>query len=182
MVKDNFVLDVKYSDVSTTYPVTLEEAKNWCKIELDITEEDDLITELIKSATALCEGYINTSLMPKTVTAELNNSLGGISLPYAPVTSFTSLKDEDDTTLVETTDYILQGLDFKTIKTPCYEYLKAEYVAGYAAADLPPNFKTAILQQIVYLYENRGDIDSGKAMPELSPILKLTLKPYRRVW
>ena len=178
----NAVLEAKFSGISTTYPVTLAEAKAWCKIEADITEDDDLIEDLIISATVLCEGYLNISLMPKTVTAIVNNSLGGVELPYGPVTAFTSLKDVDDTALVLTDDYTLQGIDFKTIKTPCDEYLKAEYAAGYTDTNLPGNFKTAILQQIVYLYENRGDIDSGRALSELSPILKMTLKPYRRVW
>lgn len=182
----NNVLDVKITDTGAE-PCTLAEAKNWCKIELAITEEDALITELIKTARLLCEGFTNVSFVEKTIEAIVNNSLGGIELPYGPLKTFTSLINEDGETLVLNTDYKLQGVLFKTIQTPCDSYLKATYVAGYTT--LPTNFKTAVLQQVAYLYENRGDTpadattQNNKTTPTLlSPILQIILCPYRRIW
>jgi len=182
----NAILDTKLTDTGSE-PCTLAEAKEWCKIELNITEENTLITELIKTARLQCEGYTNVSFVEKTVIAILNNSLGSIELPYGPVKTFTSLINEDGKTLTVTTEYVLQGELFKTIKTPCDSYLKATYVAGYTT--LPTNFKTAVLQQVAYLYENRGDTpadatrQNNTSIPtELSPMVKLTLNPDRRIW
>lgn len=168
----NAVLECSKVEGSVTEPATLAEAKSWMKV--DLTDDDTLITELITVARKMVEGYLCISLVPKTITAILNNSQGGIELPYAPVTSVTSVVDEDDVTLTVTTDYILQGVKFKTIKTP-YDYLKVVYVTEASEEE---QFKTAVLQQIVFLYENRGDA----AGMQLSPMVKETLNPYRRVW
>lgn len=186
----NAVLDVKLTEASTpTEPVTLAEAKEWCKIELAIAEEDTLITELIKTARLQVEGFLNISLVDKTVEAHLNNTLGGIELPYQPIKELTSLKNEDETELT-TGQYTLRGVFFKSIKSPCDAYLIANYTTGYSNTNpLPKQFKTAVLQQVAYLYENRGDTpasattQSNKTVPtELSQILQATLAPYRRVW
>lgn len=182
----NAILDVKQTDTGNE-PCTLSEAKEWCKIELNITEENTLITELIKTARLQCEGYTNVSFVEKTIEAIINNSLGGIEFPYGPVKTFTSLINEDGDTLVVNTDYKIQGVLFKTLKEPLDCYLKATYVAGYTT--LPVNFKTAVLQQVAFLYENRGD-EAANATTQnnrvvstnLSPLVTQVLTPYRRVW
>lgn len=177
MVKSNAVLEVKKDDSQIAIDVvSLDEAKEYIKVELDITEEDDLIEDLITTSVSQCEGYLNISIIPATVTTILNNSLGGIELPYGPIESFSSLKDCDDNELTADEGYKLQGIDFRTIKFPCYAYLKAEYTTGYT--ELPQHFKTAVLQQVAYLYENRGDT----SIKGLGPTALQTLKPYRRVW
>ena len=165
----NAVLEVKQVESSVTEPVTVQEAKDWMKV--DLTDDDTLIEELITVARKQVEGYLCISLVPKTITAILNNSQGGIELPYGPVASITSVKDEDDIA-IEATEYLPQGEDYKTIKTP-YDYLKVVYVT-----EANTEYKTGVLQQILYLYENRGDVNAG----QLSPMVKMTLKPYRRVW
>jgi uncharacterized phiE125 gp8 family phage protein len=182
----NAILDVMQTDTGAE-PCTLAEAKEWCKVELNITEENTLITELIKTARLQCEGFTNISFVEKNIETILNNSLGGIEFPYGPVKTFTSLINEDGETLVINEDYKIQGVLFKTLKEPLDCYLKATYVAGYTT--LPTNFKTAVLQQVAYLYENRGDTpadatrQNNTSVPtELSPMVKLTLNPYRRIW
>lgn len=182
-MKYNAVLEVIFSSEGSTEPVTAAEVKNWCKVEASITDDDTLLASLGKAARVLIEGYLCISLIPRTVTAYLNNSLGDIELPYGPVNTFTSLHrtvDTLDDTAITSDDYRIRGSAFKTIYTPCYDYLKAIYTAGYANAEaVPEQYKTAIKQQVVYLYQNRGDIE-GK-VPTLSPMVMQTLKPYRRV-
>ena len=46
----NAVLNVSFTEADIVEPVTLNEAKGWCKIELDIAEENALITTLITTA------------------------------------------------------------------------------------------------------------------------------------
>ncbi len=175
-MKDNNVLDVKFSGGITDEPVSLAEAKAWIKVDDGINDDDDLIVELITTARIQCEGYLCVSLIARSVEAILNNSLGGIELPYGPVNDFTSLKDENDQT-INAENYTLQGLDFKTLKSPCSKYLKAKYTAGYA--DVPTHFKEAVLQQVTHLYENRGDNSQANSLSEMA---KQTLKPYCRRW
>ena len=168
-MKVNSVLDISFSSESSTYPCTLDEVSDFIKV--DLTDDDTLITELIKTATTLCEGFLGISLRTRTVTAYLDNSAGNTELPYGPVTAFTSLTDADGN-VIASTDYTLRGGGFKYLEEPEYAYLVAVYTTGYAT--LPVQFKTGVMQQVAHLYENRGDVG-------LSDKAKQTLAPYRRV-
>ncbi len=183
-MKYNAVLEAKEVESSPTEPVTLQEAKDWCKIE--VNDDDTLITELIKTARRQCEGFLCISLVDKTVTAVFDNSLGNIELPYQPIKELTSITDSEGEILT-TDEYKLRGFEFKKLESPCDSYLEAIYTTGYES--LPTNFKTAVLQQVSFLYENRGDIPAGsqrlnnQTVPtELSPMVRETLRPYRRIW
>lgn len=184
-MKYNAVLEAKEVESTPTEPVTLQEAKDWCKIE--VSDDDTLIEELIVSARKQCEGFLCISLVDKTVSAVLNNSLGNIELPYGPIKTITSITDSEGTVLVANDTYKLRGFEFKKLESPCNEYLEAVYTTGYTT--IPDNFKTAVLQQIAFLYENRGDTPAGSQRfnnqnvpTQLSPMVKETLNPYRRVW
>jgi hypothetical protein len=186
MIEYNAILDVKFTLESTTEPCTLAEAKEWCKIELPITEDDALITELIKTSRLQCEGFVNISFVNRTVTALINNSQGDCALPYGPVDVITTVKDGSGT-IITSTGYNILGSVFKFVNKPVLPCIEVVYTSGYST--LPVNFKTAVLQQVAYLYENRGDepanatTQNNKTVPtELSPLVKLILNPYRRVW
>ncbi len=162
----------QFSSESATEPITLAAAKAWIKVDTAITADDTLITELIKAARQQVEGFLGISLISRTVTAVINNSAGSIELPYGPLVSFTSLTDEDGTAIAAD-DYELRGIGFKYLHEPLYDYMTAVYTTGYTA--LPENFKTAVKEQVAWLYDNRGEAK------ELSEIVYNTLKPFRRV-
>lgn len=167
----NAVLDVSFSGEGTTEPVILQEAKDWCKID-DVDDDDTLIEELITSARILCEEYSGISFINRTVTASLNNSLGGIELPYGPVKTFTSIVDSESNSL----EYTLRNEKFKQLIDPAKSFVKVVYTAGYKI--LPKNLKTAILNQIAWMYDNRGDVKIASA---LSDAAKLILNKVRRI-
>lgn len=178
----NAVLDTSFDDGSITEPVTLSEAKLWCKI--DVSEDDSLITALITTARQMCETYACISIISRTVTAVINNSCGGQFLPYGPVKSITSVTDGNGQTIA-TTDYCLSGLKFKQILTPKYYRMTIVYTTGYET--LPQEFKNAIMQQVFFLYENRGEYEAqsrtGTAVVlGLSSMAKTILKPLKRSW
>jgi hypothetical protein len=80
----NAVLDVLFTDDEPVVePVTLEQVKQHCRIDLD--DDDALINLYIKAARQQCEGFLNISLIKRTVSAQLLNEVGGIFLPYGPV-------------------------------------------------------------------------------------------------
>jgi hypothetical protein len=167
----NLVLDVDFQDESDTEPVTVEEFKNYAKI--DVSDDDILIGEIITAARQLCEKYLNISLIERTVVATLENGLGNIHLPYGPYVDMVSIEDEDGNDIA---DYELFGTNFKWICTPSNCRFIASYLAGYTT--LPKYFKTGIMQEALYLYQNRGD---ETVFENLAPASVITLKPHRRV-
>ena len=152
-----------FSAEDTTEPVTLQEAKDWCRI--DVTDDDSLITSLITAARIMCEHYANLSFINRTVTAKIKNGLGCFNPPYGPLKEITSAKDSD-------------GVDIADFDFDCAYSGKITvvYTAGYEA--LPLNLKTAILNQISFLYENRGDVRLQNGMSEEA---KLVLNQVRIV-
>lgn len=155
-------------EVVETEPVTLLEAKNFCKIS--VSDDDVLIGELITAAREMCEDYTNISFVAREVIASFNNGNGGIFLPYGPVGDDTALTDVDG----EEIDGTVTSGDWKQVRTPNYDYLTATYTGGYDT--LPKKLKTALLNAIYYLYDNRAvGVDS------IGPIAQMLLKPVRRV-
>jgi len=154
----NAVLEVYFSAESSTEPVTLDEAKGWLKISDDITDDDDLLTELITVARQMCEKYSNISFITRTVKATLKNSLGSISLPYGPHGAIASYKDYNGEDVASTIVKV-KGDQFKVLYEPCIDYIEITYASGYTT--LPYDLKRAVLCQVASLYENRGDADGG---------------------
>ena len=153
-------------DADITEPVTLQQAKDWLKVESDA--DDDLITDLIAAARLHCEKYANKSLVQRTITAVVCNELGGVFLPYGPHGSIVSAADAAGNDVTLTT----RGDQFKQIMEPCSDYLKIVYTAGYPVC--PSLYKKAIKNALMYMYQNRGDAalsgDIGsEAMTTLSP-------------
>lgn len=163
-------------------PVTVAEFKNYAKIDTG-SLEDTIIEELITTAREQCEDYLGVSIVARTVTALLNNSCGGIFLPYCPRISIISVKDSEGEDIA-TDDYTISGMYFPQLREPWDERITVSYTAGYGIP--PKRIKSAILQQTFFLYENRGDraiIDrfGGQDRISLSPQAMATLKRLRRV-
>ena len=181
----NSIIDVQFVEGSFApdEPVTIEEAKAQAIID-DSIPDDTLIQSYITTARQQCEAYIGLSFLQREIQAIVNNSLGNIYLPYGPIQEVLSIYGEDDVE-IKSDSYKILGLGFKQIKYPMRNYLKVTYMAGYS--ELPQVFKTAILQQVAYLYENRGyenviESTNTKSMSyNLSTVAKQLLLPYRRV-
>lgn len=132
-------------------PVTLADVKAWGKI--DLSDENSLITALITTARIMCEQYCNTSLVSRTIAADINNANGGFILPYGPVTNTPTAVDWQGEAITLT-------YNFGQIQQP-RDRMTVTYTAGFTT--VPEVYKTAIMQQILYLYENRGDEKVGMA-------------------
>lgn len=156
----NAVLDKQFSDEDTDEPVNLEDFKRHLNMVFDtegsyeFNDDDTYLEEVLKEARSLVETYTGLSLIARTVTAILRNDCGNIELPYGPVTSVTSIVDNDD---VAFADYKIRGLQFKWLESPLTCYAKVEYTAGYAPEDVPAPLKRAIKEQGAWWYKNRGD-------------------------
>ena len=189
-MQNNYVLNVKFQNESDE-PVMLTEMKKYLRVSIDETYDDDMITQLIKTARQQLEGYLNLSLINKTVIARLQNEAGYMLLPYTtPIIDITGIIDDNGNTLT-TDNYSLKA---DTISIYPASNARPEnnfytggdcnistvtYTVGYDEENvLPAQFKTLIMQQTSWLYEHRGD----EMELALSPIVKLSAKPYRRVF
>jgi hypothetical protein len=147
-----------------TEPLTLQEAKDWDKIDQDV--DDDIITALITAARRICEKFSGIGFINRTIDANINNSNGGFQLPYGPITGDPTAADADGNTL----DLTYQ---FGQIISPRGR-MTVSYTAGYTT--LPEDLKTALKAQVLFLYENRGE-----STVAVSPIAKMILEPLREV-
>jgi uncharacterized phiE125 gp8 family phage protein len=161
------------STTPTSEPITINDVKKWCNIELDFTYYDALLTALITAARQYCEAYVGHSLIPRTITATLRNDLGNVRLPFGPAGNVLHVYGSDGTTEITTDNYTITGTSIKRIKYPvtddCNETITVEYEAGYTT--LPDVFKTAIEMQVAYMFQNRGDEENKGVSSEVKMIL-----------
>jgi hypothetical protein len=175
----NAVLDVQFFSETTTEPVTQSEITTYLKLSSD--NEITLAVTLAKVARQMCEVWANISIKYRGVRAIVNNSLGGIQLPYGPYVSGLIVKDIDGNVLDHKTTPLLGTQSFVQLITPNAEYLQLEYYAGFSFdngtnVNYPQWAKTAVLQQTAYMFANRGDNSFG-----MDNMAKQTLSPYKRI-
>lgn len=169
----NAVLDVLFVEGSSpdVEPVTLAEALAQANID-NLGQDNALIEAYITTARIQCEGYTSIGFINRQVQAVVNNSLGGIYLPYGPIGEVSTVTNIEGLNQ----EFEVTGVQWKQLRKPLNNRLTVTYQAGYS--ELPELFKTALLQQVAYLYEHRGD---ESKVGELSPVAKSLLQPHRRV-
>lgn len=169
-------------DINTITPVvtelvTLVEAKAHLKI--DHTDEDSLLTDLIKASRSALEKYCGVSI--GTQEREWIADMDCIEeIPYGPVIGVT--KVEYKTAMDTYDDYTeegrheVDGRQFKTFEPFITGRWIVTYDCGYTADNVPPELKLAILHELAYRYENRGDSTGGVCVSA-----KKLAHPYRRI-
>lgn len=159
-------IDITAASPGITEPVTVQDIKDYLRLEgfiddsdsisTEFDDDDSLIEDLITASRERLELFTGLSFVAKTWQIEFDNPLGWFELPHGPVTSITSVSNlsGDDVTYTVT-------IDLAKIKTPCLLEMQAEYEAGYDV--LPVALKQAMLTEIAYRYIHRGDEfeDSG---------------------
>lgn len=182
----NAITDCFFDDGTITEPVTKAEVKSFCKLNSG-TSEDDILDMLITSARQQCEAYSNIGFIPREVTATLSNLCGNIYLPYGPTQDISSVTDKNGNALVADDSYTVSGTKWKQLLTPWEDGLVVVYDAGYGDDyELPAEIKLAILQQVFYLYQNRGEIsdvtrNGTPTETSLSPQARNTLNRIKRL-
>lgn len=171
-------------------------------LRIDGSDDDTLLTTLGKVAREMVEKYTHLKLInqtwemwldrfPENEVADLwwdgvrtghekllNAGLGYIDLPFAPISSFTSLVTYDDSNTPSTFAasnytlddsnlpgrlYLNEGSVWPTDLRPRNSIvLTAVYGYGADGTNVPNTIKHAILTTINWLYENRGDCDTSE--------------------
>jgi uncharacterized phiE125 gp8 family phage protein len=144
-------------------PLTLDMVKRHLNLLFDTTgsavfdDDDTYLTELVSQCRESMEQYLGLSMAVKSYRAILRNECGGLEIPFGPVTAIASVKDIDAVLLVDGDTYQLRGNQFKWLESPVSCYTDIVYTSGYTPANIPQGLKRALLEEIAFRYNNRGD-------------------------
>ena len=156
-----------------TEPVSLSELKNHLKVSNAV--DDALITNMGKAARIFIEGLTDKKLITQTVVFYIDNLTDvkrSIYLPISPVTGVTFEYISSETndlsyTVFDSANYILDSISLyprislrnnSAYPSTANEVnaIKITIIAGYGtAADVPEDYKIAIMELVAEMYENR---------------------------
>lgn len=154
-----------------TLPVSLEQAKAQCRIDIDL--EDDLIERLIRSASQYAEHYQQRTLLE----TEYGMKLGGfppvIPLSMPPLRSIVSVVYVDpsgDEITLDGSEYEFDATTNPGVLYPAYgkcwpatrcqrNAVTIRWTAGYDS--VPSATQSAILLVVGHLFEHREAISEG---------------------
>jgi uncharacterized phiE125 gp8 family phage protein len=187
-------LQVRIKTDVITDIVSLEEAKNWCKITG--SQDDNVIEMLLTSAREALEKYTASTFAQKTIYAtwiEIPDDWI-LELPYGPVISVDKVYSIDDegTEVLQTvnSDYYVYGDTEAVIKVSqfwstgerVHRSIRVEYKAGYGdtlTEALPERLREAILKEVATQYKFRDNLSEVSTVL-LSNESKALAAPYRR--
>lgn len=163
------LIDLKVTEGDDiTEPIVLADVK--AHLRITFNDDDSYLGILIKSCRAALEKYTALSFVTKSIQMIAEQNIP-FELPYGPIKEISNVKDKAGGAII---DYTTNGLDFKSISV--LGYVDISYTAGYDK--LPADLKLALLEEIAWRYENRGD---GNGKSGISDIAKSYAKPHRRV-
>ena len=195
--------EVKVVSTTGSEPITAAQAKAYLKQEYGVIASEDVIIERqITAARQLCEAYIDSSIVEKTIRTTFfefqewdyySDGSVVLELPRGPVKSLTSVKKQvpgvSDETLTLNGNYYKLGQDWTRIKvsvaatvttSAAYDtdgYL-VEYVAGMTSVDAP--LVEGMLKTIADMYVNRGNETVEGSVAQLTYDAKMLWNPYRQ--
>jgi hypothetical protein len=204
MIQNDFIDIDKTESYVGTEPISLAEAKAHCYV--DGADDDALLSFLITACRQTVENYCHISIVEKTITAtleisnylstryvgtSLNPSNSGlpyneVELPFGPVKAFTKITSITSNgvanDLVEGDDYFLKGTLYKTL---CLQSASGTnilvYTTGYI--NMPNDLKLAILNEIAFRLEKRGDESKryNADQPGICAASRVLAEKYRRM-
>ena len=182
-------------------PITLPEAKEQVRVDINDTAYDTDLAAFIAAARNAAEGYLNRQLITGTYTMTFEDfpSLRGpVSIPRPPVQSITSIAYIDGAgasqTLASSSYKLVIGSaggyvipDYQLEWPDIYNHELAEnvtvtFVAGYGddPSDVPETIRQAIRLLVADLFENREMQNAGSALTE-NRTAKMLLNLHRAV-
>lgn len=186
-----------------TENITLTEVKSHLRITG--TEEESLLTSLIKTVRQYCENYTQRALASTVFELNIDRFDDKIVLPMPPVEKIESIKYKNSDGVeaeLESSDYIFYnsepaiiipafGKEFPTFEPYPVGAVKIRYTAGYKTSSddknliLPEPIRQAELLLIGHYYENREATTTGTITSSINEIplgIQSLLYPYRIFW
>lgn len=183
-------------------PLTIEEGKSHLNVTLD--DDDDLIESYIDAAVSVVEAFTRRKLVDQTWKMHIRDgfdtdSRGRIEIPFAPLSSLSSIKYLDSAGASQTwasTNYdvvtpvgphampayveLAFGKSFPSVRG-AWNSVTIEYIAGYGdnSDDVPAAIRSAIRLLLATYYENRESVIVGTIAQELPKVVEVLLMPFR---
>lgn len=164
---------MKISSTTGAEIVTTADAKSY--IRIDTSDDDTIISDMIKQARIWCENYISKDIVAKTRVLYIDKIKERISLPFAPVSSITSVTAQNITTTFESF-----GTDKEILKIK--ELPAKDVLVTYSTTGLNDSLlKQAILQLVSTYYDNRADfiVMQGVSYVQVPTGVKHILDSYK---
>ena len=153
-------------------PVTLAEFKSYAHVTY--TDDDTVLTAILKSARITLENYTGKSFGTKTIECVFGTSGKGINLPKGPVNTVTAIEYLSGGCCGYASGWETYSGQYAVIGNrfcaPENDY-KVTYTTAWV---LPEDVKTAIKEQALYLWENRNN-DKAQG---IAPLAKTLIQPY----
>ena len=164
--------------------ITMSEAQAYVRIETG--EEEALLAGLIRSASALCEAFINQVVVARDFDLDLPASGNWERLPIAPVRSMTSLAAVDAgglATPIDSSGYVLD-VDFagygwvRLTQAADVSRVRVSGRAGMADDEngVPEPIRQGVLRLVAHLFTAR-DGEGGEPPAAVTALWR----PYRRM-
>lgn len=180
--------------VPSALPVSLEEAKQHCRIDVGVSEDNDLVTAYISAAIGILEKTLSMKLVSQQWRQDFGGFAGCMRLPFRPVDPDSVTIDYRDAGNVEQT---VDSSAFRVLTDAMGSYV--EIVAGQSwpntfsrpdavsitfdvgvdVADVPPALKAAILMHVALLYANRESVVTGTIATMLPMGYEFLVWPYK---
>ncbi|WP_157944517.1 head-tail connector protein [Mangrovicella endophytica] len=172
-------------------PLDLADLKSWCRIER--SDEDTLLTELIRSARETVEAETGLVLMPRSFRVSLDAAPfdGWCRLPRRPLRSVTSVIAYDaggNARLFGTADYRLtRNGDAAAIRmgrsvlAAASNGLEIEFEAGFAEGAAPASLILAMKRIAATAYELRSAVAPEQQPAVIPAAARELLAPFRPV-
>jgi hypothetical protein len=143
--------------------VTLQEAKDYCRV--DFNEDNSLFARLIASSRLSLQEYTGRVFLAANCTAiYVQEGCGDRVALY--------FSDNIELPVGSTyTDLLIGDSYLETTESK----VSLTYTAGYTAASVPEWMKHAVLMDVAYKYENRGDVAVSSS---ICTEVKEYLKPF----
>ena len=177
-------------------PLTLAEAKDHLRVEH--SDEDDLITRLIETATQHVDGIdgiLGRACITQTWTLTLDAFPAAIILPLPPcqsVDAITYIDTDGASQTLAVSGYPATGVGGAARVHPAFdtqwpatrvvpEAVSVTFTAGYGdtGADVPAPIRSAILMHVAHLYEHRETVTALGYLKELPHGYHALVSDYR---
>ena len=160
--------------------VTLSEAQGFVRVETG--EEEAILAGLVRTASALCEAFLNQVVIARSFTEELAASASWQKLRLSPVREISSVEASDGSPLPLTsyaTDIDTSGDGWVRVADPAgLGRVRVAGTAGLAALehDVPEPIRHGVLRLVAHLYASR-DGEAGDPPAAVTALWR----PYRRL-
>lgn len=165
---------IKINSTTGSEIISTADVKSYARI--DTTADDTLIGQMITQARIVLENYISRDIVAKNRTFYRSYVDDRFEVPFAPVTTITSITVEDTTAA-----HTVYGLDKSVIEldeSPAKDMKMVYITTGLSDSAI----KEALLQFVTTLYENRVDFIEGKTMQKIPTSSKELLSSYKALF